>query len=141
MQVRSKIIRQGGTTVDLLGKTYFFAPNDKGDHVCTVTDPAALSRLVNEIPQGFELYGSDADKTVPTVLQPLKPASPTSKSKPQDHLLIKDANGVEVDLKAMSDEDLRIFAASEFGVEVNAKAKPEQIHSKILEAIRVLNQE
>ena len=144
MLVESKIRRQGGTTIDLYGKTYKFLPNEFGDHVAEVTDEAALNRLVNEIPSGYALYGADADQTVS------KPASnSTSFSHPlntgtqrePDTLIVRDGENKEIDLMQMDREEAAAFARVELAIKVHPKWTIEVVRAKILEAIRAASPE
>ena len=141
MQVQCKLVRKGGTTIEFGGKEYTFAPNDQGDHVAEISDEAALHRLINEIPTAYALYGDDAGKTVAKPAVDSHIAHPLNKSekkaKDPEHLFIKNAEGVEIDLMAMDRDELAAMAQAEFGIEVHARWKVDNLRSKIVEAIRV----
>jgi hypothetical protein len=67
MLIRCKIERKNGTTVQLDGNTYRFAPMPSrgiAAHVCNVEKPGHIRRLVSEIPEGYEAYLGDETPNV-----------------------------------------------------------------------------
>jgi hypothetical protein len=144
MLVKCKLHRPGGTTIEVNDKKVQFLPNELGDHVASVEDPAILHRLVNEIPLAYELYGEDKDKTAP---RPARNASDDDSSDTAHHgktpatMFVKNSDGEEIDLMDMDKADLAEFALEQFGITSNHKTKPEAIRSKIIEAIRVASTE
>lgn len=139
MQVVSKIKRDGGTQIELHGKSYHFVPNEDGDHVAIVTDPVALNRLVNEIPTGYALYGSDADKKVARPAAERQAIDPLTSDAdaPVQTMFVTNDLGVKIDLNTLNREELAAFASGNLKIVVNSKWKDEIIRAKILEAIRV----
>lgn len=55
MKIRCKIIRPGGSHIELWGTTYHFAPNERNDHVAEVKDEKHIARFL-EIKEGYEIY-------------------------------------------------------------------------------------
>ena len=55
------LIREGGSKVEIDGKTYHFKPSDDHDgrHVCTVTDQDAISRFM-AVPEAYRAVGFTA---------------------------------------------------------------------------------
>ena len=56
--IRCKIIREGGSVIDIGKKEYNFKPNEKGDHVAEVTDESHIGRFLS-IERGYEVYETD----------------------------------------------------------------------------------
>jgi hypothetical protein len=139
MQVQSKLRREGGTKIEFEGVEYHFTPNEAGDHVAEVNDEAALSRLVNEIPEGYALYGADAGKKVARPQAPTQHAHPLNREKAPkqpDTMVIKNGDGEELDLMTLDLDAARTFAKEVMGIDVHAKWKVETIRTKIVEATR-----
>lgn len=61
--IESKLIREGGTHVDIGGTEYYFAPNDEGAHVCEVVNEDHADRFLS-IPEGYRLYRAQAKAAV-----------------------------------------------------------------------------
>lgn len=55
MLMQCKLIRDGGTVIELEGKEYHFKPNAAGDHVCEIDDESHVDRLL-DIPEGYRPY-------------------------------------------------------------------------------------
>ncbi len=55
MRIECKLKREGGTNVELDGRTYEFRDNGKGEHVCEVDDDEHLAKLL-AIPEGYRLH-------------------------------------------------------------------------------------
>lgn len=54
MLIECTIQRERGTFVDLYGKSYHFAPNAEGAHVCEVEDEAAIDAFL-AVPEGYRV--------------------------------------------------------------------------------------
>ncbi len=65
MLIECKYRREGGTTVTLFGAVYTFLPTATGEHVCEVTDKAAIDRFL-EVSDAYRVYHGDA-KPAPAV--------------------------------------------------------------------------
>lgn len=76
MEIESVIKRKHGTTIELYGKTYTFAPKDPADpdspHTCNVDDPDAIQRLM-QIPEGFCVPGAKRANVSPSQSAPPPP--------------------------------------------------------------------
>lgn len=132
MLVQCKHIRKGGTQAEFGGVTYHFAPNEAGDHVCDITDEAALNRFVNEIPEGFALYGDDAGKKA---AKPKQAASAHPLEKPAAMNITNPITGDVIDLMKLDLDALRKFAADELGLELRSNVKAETARTRIMEAM------
>lgn len=132
MLVQCKLIRKGGTQAEFGGVTYHFAPNEAGDHVCDITDEAALNRFVNEIPEGFAPYGDDAGKKA---AKPKQAASVHPLEKPATMNITNPVTGDTIDLLKLDLDALRTFAKDELGLELRANLKVETIRTKIVDAM------
>lgn len=141
MLVKSKIKREGGTQLDMGTVKLHFAPNVAGDHVCEVEDPIVLDRLINQLPEGFELYGDDAgkqvDKPAKKTLHFEHPLVAKGEAKPveQEKMIIKNGD-VELDLMTLDLDAARAFATNEMKIDVHPRWKVETIRAKIVEATR-----
>lgn len=62
MKIRCKLIREGGTLIDIDGTEYHFADNGKGDHVVEVANPEHAKRLLS-ISEAYVAHGEKAVKT------------------------------------------------------------------------------
>ena len=58
MKIELIIRREGGTSVDVGGTTYLFAPGDDERHVCVVEDEKHIEKLLS-IPEGYREVVSD----------------------------------------------------------------------------------
>lgn len=76
MLIECTIRRDGGTIVNLYGKTYFFRPNAEGAHVCEVEDEDAIDRFLS-IPEGYRLARKGA--SMPKRAEPVNAAAPNRK--------------------------------------------------------------
>jgi len=54
MLIKSLIMRDGGTIVDIDGTEYKFVDDGNGNHVCDIADKSVLKKLL-AVPEGFEL--------------------------------------------------------------------------------------
>ncbi|MEW5709829.1 MAG: hypothetical protein AB1830_13140 [Pseudomonadota bacterium] len=78
MLIRCKLLREGGTKVQIADREYHFQPIQGGDpneHVCEVTHEGDLARLL-EIKEGYEIHPSELRKAKP-------PQAPKSAPAPQ----------------------------------------------------------
>ncbi len=57
-KVESKLIREGGSHIDIGGTDYHFQPYDDGAHVADVADEAHADKFLS-ITEGFKLYRGD----------------------------------------------------------------------------------
>jgi len=70
MKIECILKRQGGTVVELGGKTYHFKPQDDGAHVAEVADDDHAEKLL-AVSEAYQPYGdgflldSDADTNQP----------------------------------------------------------------------------
>ncbi len=79
MKIECILKRQGGTVVDLGGKTYHFKPQDDGAHVAEVADDEHAEKLL-AVSEAYQPYGDgfqlDADANLPaTSPKPRKKAT------------------------------------------------------------------
>lgn len=72
--IQSKIIRKGGTIVELQGGTYHFTPNAAGDHVAEVSDPDDVATLL-AIKEGYCIYRPKADPAAAATRAPVAPVT------------------------------------------------------------------
>lgn len=57
MQIECKLVRKGGTFVEIDGQTYHFAANERGKFVAEVADEAHIAKLLS-ITDGYQVYGN-----------------------------------------------------------------------------------
>lgn len=58
MKIRCKIIRKGGSHIDIDGVVYHFAPNERDDHVAEVSEARHIQRFLS-ITEGYEPYEAE----------------------------------------------------------------------------------
>ncbi len=94
MKIECILKRQGGTVVDLGGKTYHFKPQDDGAHVAEVADDEHVEKLL-AVSEAYQPYGGDfqldADGDIDTQPQATAPKTrkkatpaPTEATPPTD---------------------------------------------------------
>lgn len=82
MLIRCKLLREGGTKVQIADREYHFKPiqgGDPNDHVCEVTHEGDLARLL-EIKEGYEIHPSELRKDKPPEAPKGEPAPQPSKA-------------------------------------------------------------
>lgn len=110
-------------TVDLFGRLYKFAANDTGHQVCKVDEPKAAARLL-EIKEAYRAHESE----------------PVDEPKDDDDgdefspFVLTGEDGNELDLRTLSDDELREFA-KENEIAIHHAAKGDTIRTKIVEAL------
>lgn len=72
MKIECKLIREGGTKVELDGVEYHFAPGPDGKHVAEVTDKTHIQRFLS-IGEAYQLPDDD---------QPAAPDQPAASDQP-----------------------------------------------------------
>lgn len=141
--IRCKLIREGGTKVEIHGKTLHFRPatgdqSESPDHVCEVENPDSIHRLL-KIKEAYELV--DPAEELP---------APTGKSYGSGQAIANDqavkekgapiiiSNGEEeINLSDMDLEPLRALAVSAFDIKPHHKWSRETIIAKIIEKNRI----
>ena len=145
--IQSKIIRKGGTIVELQGGTYHFTPNAAGDHVAQVSDPDDVATLL-AIKEGYCIYrakpapvaaAATAPAPVAPVVQPetKKAANTTKKAakaeeKPADSMGLPPAGEAD-DLAALDRPALVEVFRAEVGREPSEHAEAEVLIAQIME--------
>ncbi len=139
-----KLLRKGGTKVEIAKKTYHFKP-ESGDgtdpeieHTCDIpfADSTAIWRLL-AIKEAYVLKDMDAEL-------PGKPKAEIGQTIGNEKvdpnapkpIIITDGDGKQIELTALSAEDLRMLAKNEFGIEVHHKWKDQTVIAKIIEKTR-----
>jgi hypothetical protein len=138
--IRCTLIREGGTKIDLYGEHYHFKPtSDKPDapHVCEIPFEHArqIHRLLS-IP-GYVLVDPQAElPPKPSNTSPQTIAA--DKAAPQGNapVIIKSADGEEINLSALDAEELRALARDTFAIKVHHKWDDKTVIGKIVEATR-----
>lgn len=70
LMIECKLIRKGGSIVDLPGGPYHFKPGTDGAHVCAISDPDDIAALLG-IKEGYRIYRPKVDVSdVAPVVQP-----------------------------------------------------------------------
>lgn len=78
LMIECKLIRKGGSIVDLPGGPYHFKPGTDGAHVCAISDPDDIAALLG-IKDGYRIYRPKVDVSdVAPVMQP-EPAKEPAK--------------------------------------------------------------
>lgn len=141
--IRCKLIRTGGTKVELNGKILHFqsAADDKSeipDHICEVENADSIHRLLR-IKEGYELV--DADEELPAASKPIAGSGQTiandqGDGKPSGKPIIISNGDTEINLSEMDLEPLRALAKGDFGINCHHKWAKETIIAKIIEKNR-----
>lgn len=121
MKIECKLLREGGTVVELDGIEYHFAPQADGAHVAEVQDERHQDKLL-AISEGYRLYRGKAAAEAR-----IEPADG-----PHDHLAA-DTNG---DGAVDGDEELdalREQHKAKFGSYPHARTKADTIRAKLAE--------
>ncbi len=113
MKIRCKLIREGGTTIDIDGEEYHFADDGKGNHVAEVSNKAHIKCLLS-IKEAYVAHGD-------------KPAADEADEEEQDE-------GNDIDLKVMDKEAL-LAMAEEKQIEVNPDTPLPALRKKLAKAI------
>ncbi len=86
MKIECILKRQGGTVVDLDGKTYHFTPQADGAHVAEVADDEHIDKLL-AVSEAYQQYDDGAhvaevadDEQVPTVAPKARRKSATAQA-------------------------------------------------------------
>jgi hypothetical protein len=139
-----KLKRKGGTKVEgLFGKNYHFKPAS-GDgldpevhHACDIPneDAAAIHRLL-QISTAYEL--ASADEVVPAKpkADPGQTIGNEKVEKKGAPVIIKNAEGEEINLSELDPEQLRTMARDTFSIKVHHKWPDQTVIAKIVEATR-----
>lgn len=138
MKVQCKLIREGGTKVDIDNIEYHFKPNAKSEHVAEVTNKEHLARFLS-ISEGYTLPDDD---------EPAKPAAKKEPQKPLEHVNLQgsDWEPKEVDLgdgKTVATAELVGNAFSASGLTADAwNALPkEEVESALTVALEAYKAE
>lgn len=143
MLIQSKLLREGGTVIEVGGQAIHFTPNERGDHVAEVTDPAIIHRLVREIPEGFCAYGNEKLPAIPRQeALPVEPVAPAARPEPAPvpdgaappRMVI--ANGeAEVDLATLDLFALKSLAG-EMGIEIKKGWRAQDLRRAIFTTVQ-----
>lgn len=132
--IRCKLKRSGGSDITMAnGDLIKFRPDQNGDHVAMVTNPAHIDRLMS-IPEGYGFHGmagGTPDPVVPPEPKP-EPVATVAHAAPEpdapEPTAAPDA-GMELD--AMTDDDLKAFFEKTVGRTAHHKAKRETLIAQI----------
>lgn len=146
MEIETTNLREGGSHHEIGGVDYHFKPNDKGRHVCFVTNQAHAKRFLTI--DGFEPYmGDDDDEGGDDVIviddDEVVSADPGAEG---DDDQVSEGDGGEAgektgaaaesaDLSEMTDEDLAKLHVETVGRPPHPNAKRETIEAKVKEAM------
>ncbi|KAB2922690.1 MAG: hypothetical protein F9K30_12000 [Dechloromonas sp.] len=144
MKIELTLKRTGGSHIDMGdGKSYHFQPDASGAHVCDVTDPRHIKRLMSV--DGFIPAGAEIDD--PAVLPAPITGNPTAGATDDDDIIDRidvtddeggeggEDNGEIIDLAALSDEALAALHVEKVGRAPHPKASRATIEAKIMEAV------
>lgn len=144
MKIELTLKRTGGSHIDMGdGKSYHFQPDASGAHVCDVTDPRHIKRLMSV--DGFIPAGAEIDD--PAVLPAPITGNPTAGATDDDDIIDRidvtddeggeggEDNGEIIDLAALSDEALAALHVEKVGRAPHPKASRATIEAKIVEAV------
>ena len=113
MKIRCKLIREGGTTIDIDGDEYHFADDGKGNHVAEVSNKAHIKHLLS-IKEAYVAHGGNI-----------------AAEEPDEE---KRDEGDDNDLKSM-DKDSLLALAEEKQIEVNPDTPLPALRKKLAKSI------
>lgn len=158
MKIELTLKRPGGSHIDMGdGKSYYFQPDASGAHVCDVTDPRHIKRLMSV--DGFIPAGAEIDD--PAVLPAPIAGNPTAGATDDGDIIATidvgdggddddlgedgqeedgdgeggEENGGITNLADLSDEALAALHVEKVGRAPHPKASRATIQAKIMEAV------
>lgn len=157
MKIQSILKRPVPPTIKLGATVYKFEANDKGDHVCDVTDAAHIRRLIVGIPEGYRQYekgeaipAAPVETPAQAEVHPMVAAQQRAQEQRDAEMakiaqakaeadakpiVISDGEN-EINLSTMELDELKALAKNSFGITVHHKWKEDTIRAKIVEATR-----
>lgn len=137
--IKTTIIRAGGSVhTDNLGREHHFKPNERGQHVCEITDPATISLFLKA--NGFELYDETAteDLTAEALTAKILRVTVPGKVSVESNPVVT----VPVDDSTVGIDDPEILAALGLGEDVQAAPESElSVGEDGLPAVTVVNED
>lgn len=131
--IRCTLIRAGGTRENIDGINYHFQPDELGNHIATVTEPAHIKRFLS-ITEAYEFFGQASAETAigATLAAPVVEVAAAPVVELKEPAPLQTTPNAQAGMpENMAEDELRDMFINVIGREPGPRSKPETMLAQI----------